>query len=148
QQGDIEHRLGNSIIGAGFHLVFKAPDLFIDIANAGVGAHADGEARAVADGVAANVQAEVQVVNNVHQADGIHVEHRRGVRVVAKLGRVAGDTDQVVDTHGVAAQELGLHAEHIAVATRKVQRGFYTCLLLHQDAKRQVAQAGGGAGAI
>src|SRR5262249_10233099 len=121
---------------------FEAAYFFVNVDDPRVRANADGEPRPAANRIAADVQPEIQVVNDVHQTDGIDVKDRRGVRIVAELRRIAGDADQVVDPHRVTAQQLGLHAEHIAVATRKVQRGFDARLLLHKNAQCNIAQPG------
>src|SRR5205807_9851041 len=90
----------------------------------------------------------IQVMDNVDQANGVHVKDRGRIRIVAKLGRVSGDADEIVKPSAVGAQQFGLHAEHIAIAAGEVENGFYSHLLLHQNAKRQIAHAGGGAGAV
>ena len=38
-----------------------------------------------ANRVAANVEAAIQVVNDIHQSDGIHIKHRGGIGIVAHL---------------------------------------------------------------
>ncbi len=47
--------------------------------------------------VAADVQPPVEVVHDVDQTDRVHVKNRRGVGIVAHLGRIAGDADQIVN---------------------------------------------------
>ena len=80
QQVQIEHRLRDDVLGAGLHLPFEAADLFVHVQRAGIGAHADQQRGLRAHGVAADIEAVVQVVDDVDQADGVHVEHRGGVR--------------------------------------------------------------------
>ena len=76
-----------------------------------------------ADGVAADIEAAIEVVDDVHQSDSVHVEDSRGVGIVAQLGRIAGDADEVVDAHGAGAQQVRLDAEDVAVAAGVVQHG-------------------------
>ena len=66
-------------------LYSKRRDFFVDVGHAGVGADSDGEAGPGADRVATNVEAAIQVVHNVDQADGVHVENRGGVGIAAHL---------------------------------------------------------------
>ncbi len=98
--------------------------------------------------VAADVQAPVQVVHDVDQADRVHVEHRRRVGIVAHLRRIAGDADQIVNAQRRRAQQVRLHAQHIAVAAGVVQDGFDADFLLHQQRQRLVAHARRGPRAV
>ena len=111
----------------------------------GIGAHGDHERGRVADGIAADIEPAIQVVNDVDQADGIHVEDRGGIGIVAHLRRIAGDADQVADADGAGAQQVRLNAQHIAIAAGVMQDGLDADLLLHQQAQRLIAHAGRGA---
>ena len=106
EQIQIEHRLRDHVFGAGFHLPFEAADLFVHIERAGIGAHADQQRGLRAHGIAADVQAVIQIVDDVDQADGVHVEHRGRVGIGAHARRIAGDADQVADADGVRAEQL------------------------------------------
>ena len=63
-------------------------------------------------------------------ADRVGVEHAGGVRIVAQLGRVAGDEQDVAHAAGRAGQQVGLHADQVAVAAAEVQDRLDAGLLL------------------
>src|SRR6185437_16601274 len=96
----------------------------------------------------ANIQTKIQIVDNIDQANSIHVKYSGGVRIIAHLGRITGDADEIVHSHGVATKQLRLHAEHIAIAASEVQGGFNPGLLLYQSAQSQITHTGRGAGTV
>jgi len=51
----------------------------------------------------------------------VHVENRRGIRVIANAPRIAGDEQQIADAHRMSAQQVGLNAEKVAVPARVLQ---------------------------
>ena len=120
QQVEVENRLGDDILRARLHLPIEAADLLVHIQRAGVGAHADEHGGLRAHGVAADIEAVIEVVDDVHQADGVHVEDRGGVGIEAHARRIAGDADQVAHARGVGAQQLGLDAQDVAVAAAEM----------------------------
>jgi hypothetical protein len=130
QQAEIEDGLGHNILGARLHFVLEAPDLFVHVVQSGVGADADYECRARANGVAANVETAIEVMNDVHQADRVHVKHRGGVGIAAHFRRIAGDADQVANARSRCSQQIRLNAQHVAVAAGVVQDGFNAHFLL------------------
>src|SRR5260370_2444346 len=85
EQCYVKYRLSDGVVGAGFHLVFEAADLFVDINHAGIGPHTDGESRAAPDGVAADIQPKIQSVHNVDQPDGVDIEHGGRTGIVSPL---------------------------------------------------------------
>src|SRR5205823_4449574 len=94
---NIKHWLGHGVVRSCFHFVFEAADLLINIDDAGVGADADHEPGTRANRIAANVLPTIQVMDKVDQPDGVHVKNRGGIGIVAQLGRVSGDADEVVN---------------------------------------------------
>ena len=114
----------------------------------GLAPDADHELRAVANRIAADVEPVIQVVDDVHQADGVHVEHRGGVGIVAHLRRIAGDADQVANSQRARAQQVRLNAQHVAVAAGVVQDRLDADLLRHHQAQRLVAQSRRSARAV
>ena len=78
----------------------------------------------------------------LHQADGVDVEHRRGIRIHAHARRIAGDADQVAHAQRVGAQQLGLNAENIAVAAAEVIHRFDAGVLLDQLAGQPARSCG------
>src|ERR1035437_895097 len=87
-----------------------------DVGHAGVGGDADGEVGAGANRVGADVEAVVEAAQHVDQADGIHIENGRRIRIVAKFGRVAGKAEDVVQAYRRGSQQVRLNAEDIAIA--------------------------------
>ncbi len=148
EQIQIEHRLGDHVFGAGLGLPFEAADLLVQIHRARIGAHADHQGRLRSHRVAADIQAVIQIADDVDQADGIHVENRRGIRVRAHARRIAGDADQVADAGGVRAQQFGLDAQNVAVAAAEVEHGLDAGVPLDELAGDLRAHAGAGARAI
>ena len=148
QQIQIEHRLRDHILGAGLHFPFETADLLIHVQRAGIGAHADQQGGLRAHGVAADIQAVIQIVDDVDQADGVHVEDGGGVGISAHARRIAGDADQVADARGVRAQQLGLDAQNVAVAAAEVNHRFDAGLALDELAGDLRAHAGAGARAV
>ena len=145
EQVQIEHRLRDDIFGAGLRLPFHPADLFVHVQSARVGAHADQQRGLRSHGIAADVQAVVQIVDDVGEADGVDVEDRGGVRVSAHARRIAGDADQVADPDGVRAEQFRLDPENVAVAAAEVHHGFDAGLLLDELAGDLSAQPRAGA---
>ena len=54
----------------------------------------------------ADVESVIEAAHDVDQADGVHVKDRGGVRIVAQLGRVAGEAEDVVEADGRGAQQV------------------------------------------
>ncbi len=67
------------------------------------------------------IDAAVQAALDGGHADRIGVEHAGGVRIVAQLRWIAGDEEQVADSAGGAGQQVGLHADEVAVAAAEVE---------------------------
>ena len=130
---------------AGLDFVGKAAQLLLNVGHAGVGGHADGEVGAGADGVGADVEAVIEPAHDVDQADGIDVKDSGGVRIVAQLGRVAGEAEDVVQADGRGAQQVRLDAENVAVAAGVMENRLDAGVLLNLDAEALRAHAGRGA---
>ena len=84
-RGDVEDRLRDGKLRAGFDLVTEAPDLVIEIERPGIGRHADVESGRLADRLAADVEPVIEPRRHVRQADGVDVEHRRRIRDSPRL---------------------------------------------------------------
>ena len=65
QQREIEHRLGDRVLCAGLDFELEAANFFVKVGNTGIRAYSDGETGADADGIAADIQPAIQVVDNV-----------------------------------------------------------------------------------
>ena len=107
----------------------------------GSSAHADhGEGLRV-DGLAAQVDAAVQPPLHGRHADRIGVEHARGVRIIAQLGRIAGHEQEVANLAGRTGQQVGLHADQVAVAAAEMEDRLDLGLLLDPIGRRPAARA-------
>ena len=148
KQAQIEDRLGDGVLGAGFDLVDETAQFVLDVGNAGIGGDADGEVGAGADGVGADVETVVEAAHNVDQADGVYVEDCGGVGVVAQLGRVAGEAEDVVQADGRGTEQIRLDGEKIAVAAGVMKNRLDAGVLLNLDAETLRAHAGRGAGRV
>ena len=120
---------------------------FSQVGLAGVGAAADVDAERGADRVAGQVAAVVEVVHDADEADRVDVVDRGRVRVVAELGRVAGDGEDVAQAQRVGAQQVGLDAEQVPVAAGvvedRVDRRPSLCSSTHSDCALMRAEARG-----
>ena len=114
---------------------------------AGIHRHADVKPRRRADRLAADVAAVIEARHQVGQADRVDVEHGGRVRVVADAARVAGDEHQVAQPHRMRAEQIGLDADQVAIATGVVQQRLDARLLLDQHRQRQAADARARSGA-
>ena len=133
---------------AGLDFVVEAAQFVLDVGHAGIGGDADGEVGAGADGVGADVEAVVEAADDVDQADGVDVEDGSCVRIVAQLGRIAGEAEDVVQADGRGAEQVRLNAEDIAIAAGVVENGFDAGVLLNLDAEALRAHARRGAGRV
>ena len=113
----------------------------------GIDAHADHEPGRRADGVAARVESVVEPGHQVGQSDAVDVEHGGGVGVGPHLRRVAGDDQQVVEPAGRGAEQVGQHAEQVAVAAGVVDDRLEPDLALDQQPARAARPSGSGPGA-
>ena len=68
-----------------------------DVGDAGDGGDADGEVGGGTDGVGADVETEIEAADDVDEPDGVDVEDGGGVRLVAELGRIAGEAEDVFE---------------------------------------------------
>ena len=143
QQRHIENWLGDGDFRSSLHFVFEAADFLIEIRHTWVGAHGDNESSSAfaADDIAANVQSPIQVMHNIDQADGVHVEDSGSIGIIAQLGRVAGDAQDIPQAHRRRAQQIRLDAEHVTVAAGVMHDGFHPHLLLDEQRERLIAHA-------
>ena len=84
----------------------------------------------------------VQPVHNIHQPDGVHIIDSGRVRIIAELGRVAGEAENIFEPDRRGAQQIALNAEHVSVAAGVVQEGLDPGLLLDLNAEALRAHAG------
>ena len=87
-------------------------------------------------------------LHDVDQADGVHVKYRSRVRIVAQLGRIAGEAEDVVQADGRGSEQVRLDGEDVAVAAGVMQDRLDPGVLLNLDAEALRAHAGRGAGRV
>jgi len=143
-----KHRLRDRELSASLDLEFKRRISSSILGTPGFAPIPMAKARTGSDRVAANIEPAIEIVNNVYQADRVHVEDRGCVGIAAHFRRVAGNANQVSDSDCGRAQQVGLNAQHIAVPAGVMQDGFDSGLLLQKQRQGLVTHTGGGARAI
>ena len=98
------------------------------------------------DGLTADIESAVEPPLHGRHADRVGVEHAGGVRVVAQFRRVARDKQEVADAAGGAGQQVGLHADQVAVAATEVQHRLDVGLAENPLRRDQRGNTGAGAG--
>ena len=84
----------------------------------------------------------VQLVHHVRQANRVDVEHSGRVRIRAHLRRIAGNQKQVPQAQRRGAQQVGHHAEQIAIAAAVVQHRLrFRFRVLHHQRRGHRAHA-------
>ena len=73
--------------------------------------------------------------HDVHQPNRIHIEHRRRIRIVPQLRRIARQAQNILQPDRRRAQQIALNAQHIPVATGVVQHRLDPDLLLNLHAQ-------------
>src|SRR5207237_4853892 len=97
-----------------------ALDLAIDVRGGRVQRRAHAEGRRLADDPAEGIHALGHAAQHVDEAHAVDVEDGGRVGVVAGPGRVAGHGQDVADVERVSAEQVGLHAHQVPVATGEV----------------------------
>ena len=148
EEAEVEDGLGDGVLRAGLDLVAEAAEFVLDVGHAGVGGDADGEVGAGADGVGADVEPVVEAADDVDETDGVDVKDSSSVRIIAQLGRVAGEAQDVVQSDGRGPQQVRLNGQNIAIAAGVMENGLNPGVLLDLDAEALRAHAGRGAGRV
>lgn len=63
----------------------------------------------------------IEAAHDIDESDGVHVENGGGIGVVAELGRVSGEAQDVFQTDGRRAEQVALNTEDVAIAASVVQ---------------------------
>ena len=134
QQGfGIKDGLCDGILGAGVDLAAVAVEFALHFNGAGIDPDPDQDTTGRVNRVAADVDSAVEVAGNLCEADGVYIEDPRNIGVVADLRRIAGDDQEIGDARGIAAEDIRLHANQVAVAAAVVEDGFNVHLLMDGD---------------
>src|SRR5438477_7053452 len=111
----VEDRLGDREFGPGLHFPRKPRQLTVLFGGAGIHAHANRPLGHSTKRVVAGVESLIQTIDQVRETDRVDVEDCRRVRVRAHLGRIAGDDQDVAQSRGMRADDVGEHPEEIAI---------------------------------
>ena len=98
KEREIEDGLGDGVLCACFNFPGEAADFVLDVGDAGVGGDADSEVGGCANRIRTDVEAVIEAVHDVDQADGVNVKDSGGIRIISKLGRIAGEAENVAQT--------------------------------------------------
>ena len=124
--------LGLEILSAGLDLALHLHQLGIYGVGAGGHNSALGKLGGLAHQVvAAQILAGFQQTGGVQQGDGIQVKHRLGLGMVAQLGVVAGQAQDVVNAQHGGAQQIGLEGNAVPVPAGQLEDGVQACILQH-----------------
>ncbi len=140
--------LGHGEVGAAADLALEAVHLFFQIGPGGVTGHGDGEAALAPHLLARLVIALVELVDDAHQPDAVHIVDRGAALAVPQAGRIPGQGQDIAHTDGVGADQVGLQAHQRAVTGGEVEDGLDVHLLLDHGAEGQRAHAHPGHGAV
>src|SRR5207247_7701174 len=140
EAAQVENRPRHDELGARLQLVFETAQLFVDVRGCRVHGHTDMKSRGRANWLPADVTTAVEACDQVRQADRVDVEHGGGVGIVADAPGVAGNEQQVAQSHRLRAEEIGLDAEQVPVAAGMVQPRLDAGLLLDEHGQRERAR--------
>ena len=133
------------IFGPGFDLPRKTPQLLLDIWHSRICGYADSEVRGGANGVAANIEAMIEASDDIDQSDCVYIKDCRRIRIVAQFRRISGKAKNVLQANRRGPEQVGLDAQHIAVAAGIVQHCLNSSVLLDLDTQALRAHARRGA---
>jgi hypothetical protein len=94
-----------------------------DVERAGICRNTDVKCGRLSNRLAADVLAAIQFGRQIGETNRIDFIHGRRVRIVTDARRIAGDDQEIADSHRVRAEQIRLHADHVAVAAGVVQDG-------------------------
>jgi hypothetical protein len=80
-------------------------------------------------------------VDHVGQTYRVDVKDSRGIGIVAQLGRIARDDQDVAQTQGVGTEQVRLHAEQVPVAATIVDYRFHADLPFDRHGQRHGCHA-------
>ena len=92
-----------------------------------------------ADGLSAHVAAAIEPRDQVREADRVDIEHHGGIGIIADARGIARHQHHVAQPHRVGAEQIGLDAEQIPIATGIMEYGLDAGLLLDQNGERERA---------
>src|SRR6266576_2230275 len=144
----VEHRLRDRKLRPRIDLPREARQLAILTASAGIHADADNPLRRAAERIVARIEPLIQAIHQIRETDRVDVEYRGRFRIRAHLRRIARDDENVAQPRGVRADDVGEHAEQVAVAATVMNDGLDADLALDEYRRWQHAHATLRAGAV
>ncbi len=104
-------------VGPALHLFGQAGGPELEGTGKGIGGATKEKAWFVALDLLTALEATLVAHGPGHaeELDGVHVEHPLGPRMVAELLVIAGEAKQVLEPQGGGAEDIGLHADPVAV---------------------------------
>ncbi len=132
----VKNRLRDRVFGTGLDLPFEAANLLFHIHGTRIYADADRECGRFADRIVAEIEAVVEFVDHVGQADGVDVKNGGRVRIRPHFWRIAGDQKQIVQPQRSGSEQIGHHPEQIPVAAAVMQNGLDADLAFDQNGGR------------
>ena len=123
RNASIEKNLRHRELRAGLELLLEALELVVEVVGRRVDRHPEEERRRCVDLAPVVVLARVHAHDHLREPDRVDLVHAARTRVVAGLGRVARDGEDVADALGVRAEQHRLEPRDRRVARREVGDG-------------------------
>ena len=128
----LKHGLGLEKLGAGLDLALHLHQLRVHGVGAGRHDSALGKLGGLANQVvAAQILAGFQQAGGMQQRHGIQIEHGLGLGMVAQLGVVAGEAEDVVDPQHGGAEQVGFQSNTVPIAAGQLENGVQSGILQH-----------------
>ena len=137
ERGQVVHGLRLDPARPRLELPVEPLDLAPHLGGGRVQGRADEERRGLADRRARRVEPLVHPPDDLDEADPVHVEDRRRVRVVARARRVAGHREDIPDVERVGAEEVGLDPHEVPVAAGEMHVDVEPRRLADEERRRQ-----------
>ena len=144
-QPPVVDRLGHDQLRARVSLALEAQELALVVEGARFGAGREQERRLPFHGLAGRIETAVHVGRDLEQAHRVEVVDRGGEGIVAHLGRISGDDDQIANPGRVGGEQVRDQPEEVPVAAAHVEDRLDAGLALEDLAYGVVAHPGGGA---
>ena len=148
-QEAVQHRwvvdgLGHDEGGAGRYLLLEAAKFAIIVERGRFRATGHRKAGLPLHCPSRRIDASIEARHHAETADRVEVIHRRSMRVVTHLRRVAGYDHQVVQAQRVIGEQVGLQAEQVAIAHAEMHQRLHAKLAPHLQCQCPVGHADRG----
>ena len=136
------------ILGSRLLLQLQPAQFIFRVDAVGVHPHPGEKGGGIADPFVSHIDAMVQVMDQMHQADGIDIKYGRCLRIVPDHGRIPRDGQDIAYAHGSGPQQVRLHAQQVPVPAGIMQHRFDAYLVLQQNGQGQPGHPGRGTGSV